>query len=195
MAVDRPGHRVAGTLTIPERTDSGRSTGPTRCSGIAARCSHCRTSCPSRRAAAELRAAGFGFDLVVVGVDTAVPPGEVDRFAGADAGDRAAVPAGQVQPVVEAKAEAVHPVLRIPFFEAGEQRLLLIGAAVAVGVLRVDDRGGGGDQCAVSPGDDAGRKSDAVEKRDRLVVATVVIDVREDADAATRLSIVVSAVG
>ena len=51
----------------------------------------------------------------------------------------AAVAVGAVDPAVEAELEAVEPVLLVALAEAGEQHLAMVGLAVAVAVLGIED--------------------------------------------------------
>ena len=105
----------------------------------------------------------------------------------------AAVAVGAVDPAVEAELEAVDPVLLVPLAEAREEDLAVVGLAVAVAVLGVEDVGRAGDEHAVAPGHDAGRERQAVEEVGRLVVPAVAVGVFEDPDDAPRLPLAVDA--
>ncbi len=87
------------------------------------------------------------------------------RLAGLERADRAAaVAVGAVDPAVEAQLEAVEPVLLVALDEAGEEDLAMVGLAVAVAVLGVEDVRGARDQDALAPGHDAGREAESVEE-------------------------------
>ncbi len=84
----------------------------------------------------------------------------LDRLARLERTDRAAaVAVGPVDPAVEAELEAVDPVLLVALGEPGEEDLAMVGLAVAVAVLGVEDVGRAGDEHAVAPGHDAGRET------------------------------------
>ena len=71
----------------------------------------------------------------------------------------------------------------------------MVGLAVAVAVLGIEDLGGAGDEQPVPPGEQAGREAEAVEEGGGLVVAAVAIGVLERADDAARLALAVAAEG
>src|SRR5262249_49780444 len=102
---------------------------------------------------AVLRLAALGFEGSVVGPGAEVAALDVAGLARLDGFDlAAAVAVGAVDPAVEAVLEAVDEVLRVPLSEAGEQDLAMVGLAVAVAVLGIDNVRGRGDEHALLPG-------------------------------------------
>src|SRR5262249_41916898 len=85
----------------------------------------------------------------------------------------AAVAVGDVDPVVEPPHRAVDAVLLVALDEAAVERDALVGLAVAVGVLGVEDLRGTRHDDALAPGHDAGWEADAFEEDGRLVVLAV----------------------
>src|SRR5262245_26789575 len=140
-----------------------------------------------------LRPAGGRLDLAGVGLDAEVAVADFELRA-VEVRDRTAEKAaGAVDPAVQAVLEAVDAGLVVVRAEAGEELLDDVGLAVAVGVLGVEDVGGGADEHAVSPDGDAGWEGDIVEKDLRRVVAAVPVGVAEDADAAGGAELAVAA--
>ena len=104
----------------------------------------------------------------------------VTVFPGLERADRAAaVAVGAVDPAVEAQVEPVEPVLLVPLDEPREEDLAMVGLAVAVAVLGIEDLGCAGDEEPVPPGEQAGREAEAVEEGGGLVVAAVAVGVFE----------------
>ena len=123
-------------------------------------------------------------------------PSVTTRSGRAGAANRPAdQPVGAVNPVVEAVAQAVDAGLPVAGIEPGEDDFANVGLAVAVGVLGINDVGGGTDQHALLPRRDAVGKVDLVEKDGRLVVLAVAVGVFEQTDAAARLIIPLEAGG
>ena len=81
----------------------------------------------------------------------------------------------------------------LPSHEAVIQDFALVGPAVAVGVLGVENVGRTGDQNAVAPRSDAGGKAEVVEKHGRAVVAAVAVGIFQAADRAAVLAFAVDA--
>ena len=69
----------------------------------------------------------------------------------------------------------------------------MVGLAVAVAVLGIEDIRGAGDQDAVAPGHHAGREAEAVEEGRLLVVAAVAVGVFQEPDDAAGLALAVDA--
>ena len=145
---------------------------------------------------AVLGLAALGLELARVGLEPEVAALDVHRLARLERADRAAaVAVGPVDPAVEAELEAVEPVLLVALGEPGEEDLAMVGLAVAVAILGVEDVGRRGDEHAVPPGHEAGGKRQAVEERRRLVVAAVAVRVLEEPDHAAGLALAVDAQG
>ena len=141
--------------------------------------------------AAELGGAALGFDVAGVGSDPKVAAADEGFFAGAGglqfrigAVFAVVTAGGDVDPVVEAPAQAVGAELLVALGEAGVEDFFLVGFAVAVGVTEEEDVGGGGDDDAVAPGDEAVGKVQAFGKEGAVVVGAVGVAVFEDSDAA-----------
>ena len=105
----------------------------------------------------------------------------------------AAVAVGAVDPAVQAELEAVEPVLLVALDEAGEEHLAMVGLAVAVAVLGIEDVRGARDQHAFRQGITPVGKPEAVEERRLLVVAAVAVRVFEEPDDAAGLPLAVDA--
>src|SRR5581483_1538973 len=84
--------------------------------------------------------------------------------------DAARIAVGAVEPAVESPGEAVGAVLLVALAEAGEQDDLVVGLAVAVGVLGVEDVRSTDDDHALAPGMHAGGIAEVVEEDRGLVV-------------------------
>jgi hypothetical protein len=92
---------------------------------------------------------------------------------------------GDVDPIVEAPAQTVGAELLVALGEAGVEDFFLVGFAVAVGVAEEKNVGGGGDDDAIAPGDEAVGEIQAFGKEGAVVVGAVGVSIFEDADAAT----------
>src|SRR5262249_14343536 len=142
-----------------------------------------------RLAAGQLHLAGVRLDAEVAAAD-------VERLASLRRlHHAAAVAVGAVDPVVEPPDEAVDAVLLIAREEAGEQDLALIGLAIAIRVLGVEDVRGRGPEHALPPRQAAGREADVVEEDGGLVVLAVVLGRFEELDAPAGLALTVDSEG
>ena len=83
--------------------------------------------------------------------------------------------------------------LLVPFDEAGEQHFAMVGLAVAVAVLGVEDVRGARDQDTLSPGHHAGREAEPVEERRLLVIPAVAVGIFQESDHAAGLALAVDA--
>ena len=92
----------------------------------------------------------------------------------------AAVAIGQIAPAIHPPPQTVDAVLLVAGVEAGEQGASLVGPAVAVGIAGEKQFAGSGDQHAVAPGHQAGRKGDVGEKLGPAVVAAVAVGILRD---------------
>src|SRR5262249_6542664 len=145
-------------------------------------------------AAAVLRLAGLQLDVAGVGPDAEVAAAEVDHLAGLERLDAAAaVAVGAVDPVVQAPDKAVDAVLLVALHETGVEDNFLVGLAVAVGVLGVEDVRGAGDQHTLAPRQHAGRVAEVVEEDGRLVVLAGAPGVFEELDLAAELALAIDA--
>src|SRR5262245_49625386 len=122
--------------------------------------------------AAVLSLAALGLELA--GVRAKAEVAAVDRRALAGfprAHHAAAVAVGAIDPAVQAQLESIEPMLLVAFDEAGEEHFAVVGPAVAVAVLGVEDVGGARNQNTAPPRDEPGRESQAVQERRLLVIA------------------------
>ncbi len=129
--------------------------------------------------------------LTGVRIEHEVKVGERDRLlmTGPVVAPGHNVPSAQatrhIDAIVETEGRVVRPQLRIVLLEAGEPRLLMIGPPVAVSIADVQQVSVDRHECAVLPQEQAGREQQAIDKRDRMFVATVAVIVRQDADSRT----------
>src|SRR5262249_48480120 len=141
-----------------------------------------------------LRLSRHGVEVAAVGPDAQVAARDVHglaRLCRADAA--AAIAVGHVDPVVEAPGQCVDTVLLVALDETGIEDDLLIGLAVAIGVLRVENLRGSGHEDALTPRHDTGRKADVIEKDRRLVVFAVAPGALQELDAPAGLALAIDA--
>jgi hypothetical protein len=128
--------------------------------------------------------AAFGLELAGVGLEAEVAGAERDRrILGRARHQRARDPARTVDPAVEAVAQAVHAGLVVVRREAGQERLHLVGLAVAVGVAGEEDVGRCADEHAVAPDRHARGERERLEEDRARVVGAVAVSILEGDDA------------
>ena len=130
----------------------------------------------------ELRRPRLRLEFARVGPKTEIAAAEGRLFTRRHRRDRrvaahAPVTVGAVHPAIEPGLEPVDTVLLVPLRKAGEERLAEVGPAVAVGVFRIEDFGGAGDEHALPPRQHTGGKPKAVEEQGGGVVAAVAVGV------------------
>ena len=101
---------------------------------------------------------------------------------------------GPVDVMIEAPQQAVHHALHIRAAETGVNDLLDVGHAVAVGVLGIDDVGRIADEHAAAVADDSRRPGKFVEEHLARFVFSVAVFVREQADAAQEIFVLLRVV-
>src|SRR5208283_5500241 len=117
---------------------------------------------------------------------------DVDDLARLDRANRApTVAVCPVDPTVEPEVEAVEAVLLVPLAKPGEEKLAMVGLAVAVAVLGVEDVRGRGDEHPAAPGHHAGGKRQAVQERGRLVVDAITVGVFQEPHDAAGLALAI----
>jgi hypothetical protein len=89
----------------------------------------------------------------------------------------------EVDPVVEAVERRVDPMLRVRHRKARDQHLAVIGLAVAVSILEIEDVGSGCDDDAAPPAHDAGRQHQPIGEHGALVGTSVAVCVFEQLHA------------
>ena len=83
--------------------------------------------------------------------------------------------------------------LLVALAEPGEEHLGFVCLSVSIGVASEQDIGGGTDEGSVAPRHHAAGVGQGVEKNGRVIIASVIVAVFEDPDAAARFSVVVQA--
>src|SRR5262249_31283612 len=142
--------------------------------------------------AAVLRLPRHRVEVAVIGPDAQVAAGHADALAGLRRLDASAtIAVGDIDPVVESPRQRVDAMLLVPLDEAGIEDNFLVRLAVAVGVLGVEDLGGGRHNDALAPRHDTGRETDFVEEDRRLVVLAVTFGAFEKLDASPGLALAV----
>src|SRR5208337_5132977 len=117
---------------------------------------------------------------------------DVDDLARLDRANRApTVAVCPVDPTVEPEVEAVEAVLLVPLAKPGEEELAMVGLAVAVAVLGVEDVRGRGDKHPPSPGHHAGGKRQAFQERGRFVVDSITVSVFQEPHDAPGLALAI----
>src|SRR6056297_2868318 len=146
----------------------------------------------------KLRGTAECIDRAVVGLYSKVATADVMRFPrrnGRDlvVGTVAAMmaAAGAMDPVVQAPAQTIDTQLLIAFQKSFVQSLLVVGFAVAIGVLQVNDLWRGGHQNTIAPNQDARGKRQAIGKQHRCLIKPIAILVGQFANTATGFSLAI----
>ncbi len=89
---------------------------------------------------------------------------------------------GTVDPIVGAPGQTIDAQLLVAWIKTGEQHVAPVGLAVAVGVLKQQDVGRGGDQQSAADGEHAGGKRNIIGEVGRRFVRAVAVAIFEQAD-------------